>query len=533
MFSGNAHAHFVTIKEFISVNLLSVSLSLSMEPATALSPGTHYTYSDPSFCWSIVCGGGNPFSCETYDINTRLSSSNNDHYAIAAPFHSTLSLSQCMYSASSPSSSTDITDISDIFPSTHSPSSSDHLPTAAAVHLPPPSLSSTNNDVLLNTPLHSPPYSERKQNGGGGGKTSGRVKRNQYTSLSSSNKPYQRPRTGSPVFPDGAVPLSALTAINSNGPTYNNSSTSVFKATSPLSRKTSSPLLPLQQSMSSSSSQYCHSSPLIMKLDSPQYVEQFEDIERKLLKLHSDKARLIQTVQDKLGVTTEHHNNSNSCNSSHAAAKSSGKIHLSVLPTGQTEFDNGFIEEVNSLLLTIGGLYSTFESSLDKVISLCSSAQPSIANISDCFPYILSLLAPKSYLQLQEDPSTKLIQVECKSLLASNTQSAACSDLSPSLRIMLEALNEAIKLAQSIQQQGPSIHEALSFHLDRIRSHRECLDNNSQGMICSNEVRSNIRHVLTGNHTILTSVVRIWRERCQVATDTLTNISECLTIHKK
>lgn len=372
-----------------------------------------------------------------------------------------------MYSASSPSSSTDITDISDIFP-LQSPSNEQqqHHQLSISTDI----LSSCTSTAVH---LRSPPsvQSDRKLSG-----KSTRVKRGQ---CGTSNKPYRR--TVSPVFPDGSVPISAL----SQQPNHINSKQ----------------LLPCTSYQS-------HCSPLVMKLDH-HYIDQLQDIERKLLKLHSEKAKLIQSAHDSSELTIQD-------------SQAKGKFLVSVLPTGQAEFDNGFIEEVNSLLLTIGGLYSSFESATNKVISLCSSAQPSINSISDCCPYVTSLLSSYSTLKLQEDPSSKIVQVECKSTHSNDP-------VSPSLIIMLEAVNQVMELAQSIQHQGHSVDIILSFHLEKLSYNSDCIDSILSSIVTSVEARSNICSVLKGNHAILTSVQKIWQQKFQVATDTMITISESLT----
>lgn len=343
-----------------------------------------------------------------------------------------------------------------------------------------------------------------------------RVKR-----TATNNKPY-RQRTSSPVFPERSIPISAVANRSNTSPTKGKPPISIHTSHSTgtqidsslyFAGKTGFLRMMTDQEIDLTSILSAPKSPLFVQLQQHQHIEQLKDIEKKLLKLYSEKARLYRITQDTFQVTT----------TIPTAKNTKGSLHLSILPTGQSVLDHGFIEEANTILLSIGGLYSSFETAVEKILSLCSSAQSSISDISDCFPYIRSLLSDKLHFKLQEIPASKFVQIECKSM----TSSTLASDISPSLLVILEALNQVMKQAQLIQQQGPAIDSLLASYQKQIQHNVDCLE-----QLCAEsnmETRGNIRTVLSGNLAVLGAVQQIWQQRYRLATDTVRNISESLT----
>jgi hypothetical protein len=186
-----------------------------------------------------------------------------------------------------------------------------------------------------------------------------------------------------------------------------------------------------------------------------------------------------------------------------------------MLPTGYFEFDSGLKEEINILLTTIGGLYSSFEESVNKIISLCSSANPSITTLSECFPYIKSLLTANSQLTLQENPVTQFMQVRCK------------SEQSKSLSTVLESVNIVLLNAQSIQQQCKDVNNSLTLYQEKIQFNIESV-NKSQSRY-GLETCTCINNILMGNQAILTAAQQSFHHYNQLTMQTITGISESLT----
>lgn len=429
-----------------------------MESAVTLSPST-YPFADQgvSYCWAAGGGGcanglSYPFSCNdgVYEQQRALSSCYPPQ-SVGSPQ---------IFSVSSPaSSSTELTDIQDIFQGSSESACSAF---SASLHL------------SSQKPRSPQALSEKK---GSSGKAA-RVKRAHASS--SSNKPYRR--TTSPVFPDGAVPIASLMSSVSH-------------------QQPLQPLIPSSSSIKNSNPSLLHNkslSPLAVRIHDAHFVEHFQDIEKKLLQLYSEKSKLVHQLM-------------NQENSYHLETsgddRSSGELLLAILPTGQSEYDNGFMEEVNSLLLTVGGLYSSYESSVDKLVlaSHCSS-------IGECINS--SLMGATDQLLLSEDPYSKSIHID------------PTGSLSPAMKRIVDCTNDVLEASQAITKQSQCIQSLLSTYIKKISSYKESLD--SKGCSCK-EARAVIQSILTGNTVILNSVQKIWDQHCIKASETITCISNALT----
>lgn len=358
-----------------------------------------------------------------------------------------------LFSASSHSSSpssTDITDLSDLFQSQSPPGD---------IHY----TSSIPSELTTYQQKPSPPSKNGK---------STRSKRHHSTA----SKPYRR--TTSPVFPDGSIPISSVTNIKSN---------LQCKLTTPSDHKTENIF------------QCSPKAPVLANLQH-HYAKQFEDIDKKLLKLYSEKAKLLRLAKD---------------NSTVLQKSSVKEVPLSILPTGRLEFDLDFNEEANLLLLAIGGLYTSYESAVDKIISLCSSANSSISNITECFPYIQSL-SINCKLFLQETSSLKLVKLE----------HPPNAEVSQGLTVILDAINAVLERSQMIQRKNSSITSMLSTYQEKVQFNINCLDR--LFVDSTIDVRNHIHTILTTNYTVLTMAKELWQKYYQLALTTITNISESL-----
>ena len=432
-----------------------------MEPTT-LSP--NYPFHEPSSCcWSAAA--------TTFPACPGVYAEANPPVTALSDLYSSPACN--VFTASSPCSSTTATDITDIFHS-HSPPCCEQQ-----YNMLPIDISTYQHSM----PCSSPPSSNNCSRNG----KYTRTKRGQH---GATNKPYRR--TSSPVFPDGSVPISAITNKSSQHQ-YNRSSTlngaildthSVTKA------------------------------PLLVKLHS-KYSNQFHELNKKLLKLHSEKAKLISLAKESFKLSSF---KATTTPAKHQTIPSSDAyVSLSLIPTGYSEFDQGFHEEANILLQTIGGLYLSFETAVDNIISLCSSAQPSINSITDCFPYIQSLLH-NSRLVLHENSTSKLIKLECPSN----------SEISQSLRVILEAINNVMEQAQYIQKHNTNINAMLTSYQEKTQFNIEYP--NKLFSDATVDIRSHIHSILTANYTVLSIVEHLWQKHYQLATKTIANISESLTI---
>lgn len=491
---------YVTCIKRQSLQTLSKLCVMESCETTTLSPNFDFStfpVTSEGLGWQSMCS---PASCDSFQ----------GHFQLAT----TYGVYQCLpYTAqqrtpgvSSPASSTDIDLVTDFlgdsspFQLPYSPTSSEpQFQTARDLHHTGQSSPTLEHNIKSNLKIP-------------------RVKR-----TATNNKPY-RQRTSSPVFPERSVPISAVTSRSNTSPTKAKLPINIHTSQSTgtqidssiyFAGKTGFLRMMSDQEIDLTSILSAPKSPLFVKLQQHQHIEQLKDIEKKLLKLYSEKARLFRVAQDTLQLTAT---------TIHTPKKTKGSLHLSILPTGKSVLDHGFIEEANTILLSIGGLYSSFETAVEKIISLCSSAQSSISDITDCFPYIRSLLSDKLQFKLQEIPASKFVQIECKPMTSSST---VPTDISPCLLVILEALNQVMKQAQLIQQQGTAIDSLLASYQKQIQHNVDCLE-----QLCAEtnmETRGNIRTVLTGNLAVLGAMQQIWQQHYRLATETVSSISESLT----
>ena len=330
-----------------------------------------------------------------------------------------------------------------------------------------------------------------------------------------SNKPYSKTlirRTTSPVFPSHSIPVS----------TIGRRPISPFSMSSSLGRTTDITQLPNPAYTTEKEHSFVPISPMCIRLHHP-YLQQLEDIDKKILKLNAERGNLLKLAHEKSYLAVPLKSNS--------TKREKGIVNLSLSSVDQLRIiENGLVEDANMLFLNIGGLHSSLEAAIEKFISLCSSGQSSVTTITDCFPYIHSLLPQEMRLKLQELPGTKFVQVEyCSSSPSPTTMPTTQSTSLSSLQVALDAVNEMIQYAQLMQHHSTVFDSRLISLYNRVQEIFDSLD-----QVCfdsSMERRGNMRAVIEGNLSVLLAVQQIWQQCCQKGMETLSCITESLILH--
>ena len=242
-----------------------------------------------------------------------------------------------------------------------------------------------------------------------------------------------------------------------------------------------------------------------------QTTQQLKDIETKILRLQADKGRLLKLAQERAQL-----GGARLCPTK--TQENSLNLYLSSVEQLRG-IENGLIEEGNCLMFKIGKFYSSLDCAVEKCISLCSSGNSSTVCISDCFPYIKSLLKEKKIKALKQSESG-FIHLVCSS-------SVQGSPLSDSLRVVLDALNEVLHHAQSVQHHEKEINLLLQTLKSRIQ---EILDrmNNDVLKTLSFEAQLSAQAVIEGNLCVVCAVQQIWDRTHHYGTEMLVTITDSL-----
>ena len=355
-------------------------------------------------------------------------------------------------------------------------------------------------------------------------------------------------RVSSPIFPDYSTPLSSvslsrhpsITSLCSStksdpfsnvapsvrsdpGPYHtNNSADSAIESPSVMSAQ-GSPTFLFTSSASSTqdipvstenSSRSCMEIAMPMKL-----ARKITDLDKKIMKLQADRSKLLEKAK-----LTGPFNEVMNDDARMLTEKSSeiGRIHLYIVPLGIHALDEPLYEDANAILRQVGGLYFDYQSAVDHLRSNCCKGMVRLPDISTCFAYIKSLLNENQRLKLGNSIAGFCrIQLD----LDNTADGSVPTEFVESLRVA----NQVMQCAQQITKAYPTVQ----MHLQQVRQNAaakadQC-DTIFQSLgIVDRERRTQIKSVLEGNCTIMSSVERVWPQYYQVATETIKTITECI-----
>ncbi|XP_064391433.1 uncharacterized protein LOC135339291 [Halichondria panicea] len=362
-------------------------------------------------------------------------------------------------------------------------------------------------------------------------------------------------RVSSPIFPDYSTPLSSVSlsrhpsitslcsstksdpfsnvtpSVRSDPGPYrihaNNNADSASESPSVMSAQDSQRFLFTSSASSTenipvsseNSSRSCMEIAMPMKL-----ARKITDLDKKIMKLQADRSKLLEKAK-----VTGPFNEVMNVDTRMLTERSSeiGRIHLYIVPLGIHALDEPLYEDANATLRQVGGLYFDYQSAVDSLRSNCCKGMVRLPDISTCFAYIKSLLNENQRLKLGNSIAGFCrIQLDLDTATASGyADGSVPTEFVESLRVA----NQVMQCAQQITKAYPTVQ----MHLQQVRqtaaAKADKCDTICQSLgIIDRERRTQIKSVLEGNCTIMSSVERVWPQYYQVATETIKTITECI-----
>ena len=201
-----------------------------------------------------------------------------------------------------------------------------------------------------------------------------------------------------------------------------------------------------------------------------------------------------------------------------------GKVLLYIFPLGIREFDEPVYEEANAILRQVGGMYFDLQMALANLRDIYCKGSVLVPEISTCFAYIRSLLNDNQRLKL-----TKLSSGIYRIQLDLESNGTSDGPIPHEFYEILNVANEVLMSAQRITQSYPSMQMNLQMVRQRASkkvTHFESICSKLE--IIAGERKNHIRSVLEGYCTAIASAERVWPQYYQVATDTISTITECI-----
>lgn len=364
-------------------------------------------------------------------------------------------------------------------------------------------------------------------------------------------------RAKSPMFPDQSTPLSSvslsrqpsISSISSStksdpfsAPSIANSVRSdpgvyrhdIHHSDSPFHSPTSlqdSPkfIFAGTSATSSPASQSELPSRSCLELEMPtKYSRKIIDIDKKILELQAKRSKLLEKVHRDSGTGPIPHVGRGDIDShwlTSTTEKSTdiGKVLLYIFPLGIREFDEPVYEEANAILRKVGGMYFDLQRALTSLRDICCKGSIIIPEISTCFAYIHSLLNINQRLKLAElTCGIYRIQLDLES-------GTSDGPVPHEFYVALTAANDVLMSAQHITQS----YSNMQINLQRARQRASEKIANFEKIcnkleIVPGERKNHIKSVLEGYSIAIASAERVWPQYYQVATDTISTITECI-----
>ena len=361
-------------------------------------------------------------------------------------------------------------------------------------------------------------------------------------------------RANSPMFPDQSTPLSSVNSSLSRQPSITSlSSSDQFGAPSisvrsdpgvyrheihptnmdsafhsPTTSFQDSPKFVFGGSTTSPLPQVDSASRSCLELEMPaKYSKKICDLDKKILKLQAERSKLLEKVHltKSAGTGPMPHVGRGDIDSHWTMMDKSseiGRVLLYIFPLGIREFDEPIYEEANAILRQVGGVYFDLQRALSNLRDICCKGSVLPPDISTCFAFIRSLLNENQRLKLTELANgIYRIQLDLENGLADGP-------LPQEFYVALNAANEVLMSAQHITQS----YSTMMMNLQKVRQRAAEKAANFEKICDRLEIvageRKDIKSVLDGYKTAVASAERVWPQYYQVATNTISTITECI-----
>ena len=363
------------------------------------------------------------------------------------------------------------------------------------------------------------------------------------------------PRATSPMFPDQSTPLSSLSrqpsisslstsstsysapakSVRSDPGTYRHEIHTDSAIHSPANSLLDSPKFNFLgpdgvESPTTTTTQPESASRSCLEVEMPaKYSREIYKLDKKILELQAKRSKLLEKAKSFGTGPMPHIGREDSIMELHwnGMDKPSdiGKVLLYIFPLGIREFDEPVYEEANSILRQVGGLYFDLQRALTNLREICCKGSILTPEISTCFAYIHSLLNVNQRLKLSELANgIYKIQLDLENGITDGSVPHA-----QEFNIALNAANEVLMAAQHITQ----LYSTMQMNLQKVKQRASDKVANFEQIcgklgIVAGERKNHIRTVLEGYSSAVESAGRVWQQYYQVATDTISTITECI-----
>lgn len=362
-------------------------------------------------------------------------------------------------------------------------------------------------------------------------------------------------RASSPMFPDNSVPLSRLSSSNASlnsiksdpfgtissrhsGPAFSDPGVYAVNVTRHQDSDQNSPALSVPdansprfnfgqtQGSSHSVTDAASTTRSSLEVEVPvKYARRISELDKRILKLQAERSKMLekasQISKPDAPTNTFWQDDKWPIQMSEKSSEF-GRIHLYVFPLGVHALDEPLFEESNTILRHIGGLYYDLQTSIRQLRKVCYKGMLYQPDISTCFAYIKSLMQEHQRLKVTA-PVNGLYMVEVD--MDPGTSTLVPPEFEHSLEVANQVLRSALIITQSYTHVQMKLQSVQAMATDKV--HR-CDAICQELGILDRERRNQIRMVLEGNATAVSSALRTWPQHFQFATETIRAIVECI-----
>lgn len=251
-----------------------------------------------------------------------------------------------------------------------------------------------------------------------------------------------------------------------------------------------------------------------LKVEMPvRYVKKITDLDRKILKLQAERAKLLEKGQSKVADDLE-----SSTESRHGSFDSKSSVQVHYYAVGIPELDGACYNEGNFLLSSIGGINNDFKVAVESLCEKCNEKRSS-ENVSNCLVYMKTLLVGHQTLKLHQMDGG-LYQL----LVQPDDPQMICHDLSQALA----AANELLQITQQIVGSSLVVENRLKVVIETVQQLVQSCEATCDHLHIVDERKIQIKNVLEGNQIALETALRLWPKSSSMAKNTLQAITNSM-----
>lgn len=249
-------------------------------------------------------------------------------------------------------------------------------------------------------------------------------------------------------------------------------------------------------------------------------VRRIIDLDKKILKLQAERSKLVEKASQS---TTRADSPTEQFGGVISKPQELVRVHLFFVPVGIHILDEPVFEEASTLLRRIGGKYFDLERAIATLRNICCKGMVVVPDFSTCFAYIKSLLNETQRLQLTDNGG--IYQIELDGGANGGGSQAVPQEFTDALFMA----NRVLHAAQAITHSYHAIQMKLQKVQGLARDRSEACDSLcTQIGLLERDRRSQIKSVLDGNFSTLTTAVRVWPQYYRAATETIRSITQCI-----